>query len=105
MRVHTFKGGQIRHYIRTWEALTSDQEILNIVKGDSIDFDSPPPDRHFVYNTKILDLHRDLLRTEITELLSKDIIVSSKIEEKEFLSPIFTVSKPEGDIRLILNLI
>ena len=43
MRVEGFKGGQVQHYIKNWEALTSDQEILNTVRGDTIEFETCPP--------------------------------------------------------------
>ena len=63
-----------------------------------------PPQRHFVYNNKIFEPEKDLLNIEIDDLLTKNIIVPSKMETGEFLSPIFTVPKPECNIQMILNL-
>ena len=63
-----------------------------------------PPARHFVYNTRIITSERHLLNIEIIDLLGKGIIVPSVVEDNEFLSPIFTVSKHEGEFRMILNL-
>ena len=37
-------------------------------------------------------------------MLQKEVIVPSIPEKSEFVSPIFTVPKPDGGIRLILNL-
>ena len=86
VKVDAFKGGQLRHYIKNWETLTSDQEILNTVRGDTIEFDSMPPARHFVYNTRIITSERHLLNIEIIDLLGKGIIVPSIVEDNEFLS-------------------
>ena len=72
MKVDDFKGGQLRHYIKNWETLTSDQGILNTVRGDTIEFDSMPPARHFVSNRSIPS-ERHLLNIEIIDLLGKGV--------------------------------
>ena len=46
----------------------------------------------------------ELIDLEIQKLLQKEVIAPSIPEKSEFVSPIFTVPKPEGGIRLILNL-
>ena len=104
MRVDTFRGGQLKYYIKFWEALTSDSEILSTIQGDIIEFDSCPPGRAFVYNPKIVDPYRQMLTMEIDILLSRGVLIHSQSEHHEFLSPIFTVPKSERDVRMILNL-
>ena len=37
-------------------------------------------------------------------MLQKEVLVPSTPEKSEFVSPIFTVPKPDGGIKLILNL-
>ena len=38
LKVENFKAGQLSTKIRNWKTLTKDQNILNIIKEDSIDF-------------------------------------------------------------------
>ena len=45
-----------------------------------------------------------LVDKEIESLLDKGVIVSCGHEPGEFISPIFTVPKKDGNVRLILNL-
>ena len=41
---------------------------------------------------------------EIKNMLTTGIVVKCDPEEGQFLSPIFPVPKPDGSIRIILNL-
>ena len=74
-----------------------------MVAGDLIEFNGPPP-----INTGCPDNHisNDAIsssRVEITSLLAKGVVVPCTHEMNEFISPIFTVPKPDNTIRLILN--
>ena len=42
-KVENFKAGQLSTKIKNWKTLTKDRNILNIIKGDSIDFINKPP--------------------------------------------------------------
>ena len=44
------------------------------------------------------------MNKEIRDMLEKGIIVPSSYEQGEYVSPIFPISKPDGSIRIILNL-
>lgn len=103
-KVENFKAGQISEHINQWQKLTSDRRILNIVKGDSIDFESSPPVKHFSKNAKFSMEEDKFIKSEITKLLNKRVIVETHHETNEYVSPIFTVRKSDGGIRLILNL-
>ena len=41
-----FKAGEVSCHFDTWESLTSDPEILQIVQGDVINFTYKPPISH-----------------------------------------------------------
>ncbi len=103
-RVKSFAAGQIQSHLNEWQLLTSDEEILNVIRGDSIEFDSIPPIQHFCRNKKVSEHNAQLIDLEIEKLLKKGVIVQSHPERTEFVSPIFVVPKPDQTIRLILNL-
>ncbi|XP_065056974.1 uncharacterized protein LOC135685096 [Rhopilema esculentum] len=78
--------------------------ILNIVSGDMIEFENPPPTQH---NYPANTISRDLLpavHKEIQDLLSKKVLSNVTHENSEFISPIFCVPKQDNKVRLILNL-
>ena len=45
-----------------------------------------------------------MIDKKINDLFEKGIIKETTHQEAEFLSPIFIKHKPDGDVRLILNL-
>jgi hypothetical protein len=99
-----FIGGTIANHFTEWQQLTSDEEILQIVLGDTIDFDGEVPSQHAVQNCKLSADAELLVENEILDLLKMKVVVPSSFEESQFLSPIFPVHKHDGGIRIILNL-
>ena len=98
-----FQGGQISNKIFQWRSLTSDRHILDIIKGDRIDFITIPPINHYAINAiEVAD--ETLVQSELDKLLSKGIIKKTFHEPVEYVSPIFITYKSDGGIRLILNL-
>ena len=99
-----FMGGQIQHFAKNWEKLTSDNTILNIVAGYKIEFDTIPeqttiPNQMFT-NAK----ESQMVAQEIDKLLCKGVIQKVHHTEGEFLSNVFLRLKKDGSYRLILNL-
>ena len=91
-------------FCHKWERLTSDASILQIISGDCIEFISDPPSQVSHPPNSIPRNHMSLVDKEIASLLDKGVIVSCDHEPGEFISPIFTVPKKDGNVRLILNL-
>ena len=77
--------------LENWKHLTSDKEILQVIEGDIIEFESTPPERHS-YNAKFSESEIELVDLEILKLLQKEVIVPSIPEKSEFVSPIFNSS-------------
>ena len=103
-KVCSFEAGQISLYYNSWAALTSDREILQTVTGATFEFvDAPPNQVSYPYNSICKD-HEPAIANEIHSLLEKKVITPCQHEIGEFISPIFSVPKPNGKIRLILNL-
>ena len=100
-----YSAGNCANHIDEWEKLTSDQEILQMIKGDIIDFiEEIPVQNHRSYNINMSKEDKKLVRKEIKKLLKKKIIVPTEQEQGDFISPIFHVPKSGGGIRIILNL-
>ena len=90
--------------MREWEKLTSDPEILRAIRGDVIDFVKFPPVNHEARPCAVADELKMKIETEIQSMLSNKIIKVSQREENEYVSPIFSVPKPDDGTRVILNL-
>ena len=87
--VPLYKGGNISSFSSNWEKLTSDVNIISIVKygltlrvrGNS---QSCKP---FAYGCS--DSEQALLNEEIRKMLDKSIIVPSHVYSSDFFSPVF----------------
>ena len=98
-----FKGGCIKSCYNKWCELTSDPEVLNTVSGLSIKLVGDLPSNavfQYPFGTK----EQIFAAEEIKRLLAKEVIVVSKYEIDQFMSPIFVRPKSDGLFRLILNL-
>ena len=104
-RAKNFKAGQLSNCYEEWKQITSDEDILATISGEKIGFMSYPPIQHSTpYSNALQKDQVSLVEQEIRSLLDKEVIVMCEPEEIEFVSPIFTVPKKDGKLRLILNL-
>ena len=87
-----------------WRQLTSDRTILQTVSGEIVEFISDPPAQTSHPPNSVAKGHTDLLAKEIESLVSKNVLRACNHTLGEFISPIFTVPKKDGGVRLILNL-
>ena len=83
--------------------LTSDSHILQTVAGETIECPSYPIQLSYPPNSICKD-HVALVEAEIYSLQQKGVIVPCYHEVGEFISPIFSVPKKDGSVRLIHNL-
>ena len=104
-RAKNFKAGQLSNCYEEWKQITSDEDILATISGEKIEFMGHPPVQHSTpYSNALQQDQLCLVEQEIKSLLEKEVIVKCEPEEIEFVSPIFTVPKKDGKLRLILNL-
>ena len=98
-----FKGGKVAlpEYVKEWEKLTSDPEILQIARGDVIKFIRDPPAKHQARPCLLSKENEVLIDKEIESMLAQGIIKMTTWEPDEYVSPIFPVSKPDGRVRVI----
>ena len=99
-----FKAGRLKGQVNGWKELTKDPNIISLVMGTKIEFDeeinqdcTPFP---YFFDAK----KEAKIDNEIVKLLSKGVIAHTKLDHTGFVSNIFTRDKPDGSLRLILDL-
>ena len=103
LKADCFKAGQLVDYVDNWKLITSDQEILSMVQGIHINFQSRPFQK-LPPSQSVKQSEMDVISTEIEKLLQKGVIITIGHEKGEFISPIFIRPKKDSSFRLILNL-
>ena len=104
IQVKNFEAGQISKHFSDWENLTSNKEILSIVAGLTIEFNSDKPLQISSISHPLSKSESEIVQVEINKLLEKRGLVISEHEQGEIISPVFLRAKPDGSHRLILNL-
>ena len=99
-----FRAGNLTRYLSNWELITNNKFILNIIaNGYKIQFFSSklylPPVISTPSKSKLLSL-----KEEVNKLLNLGVIEETEKRNSCILSRIFTVQKPNGDNRLIIDL-
>ena len=98
-KVNSFRAGQIANYYNQWKLLTSDPEILDIVRGAHIDLEQLPVQKSPPKSNNFIDCESKLIDIEINKLLSKGVITPCRSEKHEFISRIFLRPKKDGTSR------
>ena len=101
-KVKTFQAGSLKQHKGSWEALTSDSEVLSTASSLPVEFETTPhlPQRP----NRLAKAEQQIIHQETEKLMRKGVIKKSTREEGEIFSPIFLREKPDGTFRLILNL-
>lgn len=100
-----FVAGNLANHLEEWSNITSDPVILNMIKGERIEFETHAPQCHG--RDSVLGVSQEDINSidiEIQKLLTQQVIVESCHEDKEYVSQIFPRKKSNGQTRLILNL-
>ena len=99
----TFKAGCISKHFDEWVKLTNDQEILEMVSGTLIEFDTIPT-QTMIAKSNVAPDKGKFVEKEISSLLQKDVIEHCSKSYDDFVSPIFLRPKNDGSHRMVLNL-
>ena len=97
-------GGRLKYFITEWYKITTDPQIINMVKGCDIPLDKPLPS---VKPKPDLIRNKDEIafaKLHIQELLDKNAIVECSREDGDFVSSVFLVPKRQGLYRMVLDL-
>ena len=98
-------GGNIRNKEQFWKSLTQDDYILSAVAGAHLEFAFGLPVQDHIPNViNCSDKEHKMLSIEIGRFLGKGFIEEATHSPGEFISYIFPRPKPDGSIRIILNL-
>jgi hypothetical protein len=100
-----FIAGNLANYIPAWKCITSDRQVLQIIKGLQIKFDEFPSQSIHKHPLKLSSIDQGIISKELNTLLDKGVIELSVHEQDEFLSHVFTRQKKDSHKnRVILNL-
>ena len=77
---------------------------METIHGEKIELMNQVPQQAGYQVNSLNKEHVPEIKNEIQKLLSKGVIVDSHHEIGDYISPIFSVPKSDGSIRLILNL-
>ena len=101
-----FKAGRLKKFENEWRKLTSDTKILDIVMHCHITFyEGIEPERNTLTRPMIFSKQEEnIIDKEITNLLAMNVIEEVEFLSDQYVLPIFTVPKKDGEYRMILNL-
>ena len=100
----SFKAGCINSCFEAWSKITSDSDILHMVKGLKIElnsFDNCSPGEK---KASLSVEEKAFVDAELLKLEAKGVISKCVFSDSQNVSPIFTCPKKDGSHRLILNL-
>ena len=96
----------MKQFSSAWENITSDEYILDVVKGYKIEFvdNAVPRQTHIPLEIGFNAQECGIIDQEIVKLLDKGVLVESQHDDGEFISNIFLRHKKDGNYRMILIL-
>lgn len=97
-------AGRLQYFYDNWSNLTDDPIVLSWVQGYRIPFKSEPIQMTACQNSGKSKSETLVIDQCIDNLLQSGFISACDPCDGQFLSPIFTVPKPNGKHRFILNL-
>ena len=100
-----FKSGRVSECVDAWAKITSDRFILNDIRDFKLSFTCPPTQERPLPELRFTPAEREFIRSEMTALLNKNVLIKAEHAPGEFISNIFLREKKEkGKYRMILNL-
>ena len=99
------RAGNISRYLENWQKITSNNFILRIIKeGYKIQFDKNPEFPNSVISNPVSETKKLALEGEIARHLKSGAISKIQSKNDQLLSRVFTVPKPNGKVRMIIDL-
>ena len=90
--------------VKTWRLLTKDQSVLSLVEGFKIPLLQEPKQMFSLKPQQWNKDQKELIDSEVKEMLEKRGISKFSHQEGEFLSQIFRAGKKDGGSRPVINL-
>ena len=90
------KAGRVRHSVNSWQRLTDNPVILDIVRGYEIPFILPPGQSMLPDLCQLTKKASNQVDQEVPGMSKKGAIVVLDPKEDQFLSSLFLVKKKDG---------
>ena len=91
-------------FLPYWESLTKDNHVLENIRGAKFEFTHKPYQKLVPHPYRFSSEIEDKIDKKINKYLEQNIMELADHENGEFISNIFFKEKPDGDIRILLNL-
>ena len=88
-------GGKIRYHLSQWESITSDQFILNMVKGVEFSFLQTPHQTKIPREYRLNPQEQQALDQKLDSMLEEAVIKQVNPSQHQFVSPIFLKEEPD----------
>jgi hypothetical protein len=96
------QAGGLKYYVNEWKKLTDDNFVIRAIKGFTLPF-CTEPQQEVEPKVSAVD-ETEFIESATCDLLIKAAIIESDDKVGQFVSNIFTVPKPDGSRRFIINL-
>ena len=98
-------GGRLKNFINNWTEITSDSNILDLIKGVKLDFLDCPQQVFVPSEYKFSEEDKLSIGKTIEDFLNKGIIDEVEPVSNQIISNIFCRKKKSGKARIICNLV
>ena len=100
----TVIAGRTKYFISAWQEITADKQILKMIEGCPIEFESMPKRLSKPHPNSQNPDERKIINIKLDKLLRKGVIEETTHLKGEYLSSIFLRQKKDDSYRMILNL-
>ena len=97
-------AGRLQFFVKNWQVLTNNPEILEIVSGLKVPFMGEPQQIRPPHQAKMNREQSAMIDQEIQAMLRKGAVHEVNYQKGQFLSNLFLVKKKDGGNRPVINL-
>lgn len=97
-------AGSLKYYYAEWKKICSNKYILKAVKGFELPLMEEPQQISEPCPPNINQTEQEVVDNALSKLIDSGAVVKAKEEPGQFISNVFTVPKPDGSSRFIINL-
>lgn len=99
-----FRAGGTKYHLNGWRKITRDPVILDFTQGVRVDFEGWPAQRDVLMEFRHSEKSRKLISEEVKAQNGRGVLEEIRDSDGQFISNIFIRPKPNGKVRLILDL-
>ena len=97
-------GGRLQYFLANWKIVTTDKNILQMVKGLKVEWNPKPSGSITRRGPRFSQQEIDLIAKEVQALLEKNAIAKSTETADQFVGHLFLRPKKDGGMRPIYNM-